>query len=237
MKTTEIALSRALDSTDYQSNEVVTFNSVLNTTGAALGAVLFGGAVGWFVPILALPAVLIGLVLGIVNAVKKVPSPVLVLLYSLTQGVAIGAISFIFELKYSGIVVQTVAATLIVFGIVWLLFRSGKYRSTPRMTKIVIGAMLAYFVFCLVNLGLGIFLGVDIRAITFLGIPLGLIIGLFAVLLCTYSLVLDFEAIDDAIRYRMPVQESWRLSFGLIATLVWLYIELLRIISYLRDSD
>lgn len=237
MKTTEMALSRALDSTDSQSNGVVTFNSVLNTTGVALGTVLVGSAVGWFVPALALPAVLIGLVLGIVNVVKKIPSPTLVLLYSVTQGIAIGSISMVFEAKYPGIVIQTVAATLVVFGIVWLLFRSGKYRSSPRVTKLFIGAALAYFVFCLVNLGLGLFLGVDIRAITFLGIPLGLIIGLVVILMCTYSLVLDFEAIEEAIYHRMPARESWRLSFGLISTLVWLYIELLRIISYVRGND
>ena len=135
------------------SDRPMTYENTISKTVIMFLIVLAFGVVGWFVPILAIPAAIVGLVLGLVNAFKKQPSVPLILLYAAFQGVFLGGISGIFEAQWAGIVSQAVIGTLAVFGVTLLLFRSGKVRTSPKMTKIVLIAMAGYLVFSLVNLG------------------------------------------------------------------------------------
>lgn len=212
----------------------LTINDVIVKTALNLGLVVVAAAVSWFAPLLMIPGLIGGLVLGIVNSVKKKVSPALVMLYSVCEGLLLGGISAMFEARYPGIVVQAVMATAIVFGTVLALYSSGKVRATPKMTRFFMIATISYAVFCLVNLVASLFFDFNARGIEVMGIPLGLIIGLFAVLLATYSLLLDFTNVSESVRAGLPERESWRLAFGLIVSLVWLYIEILRILSYIR---
>ena len=210
----------------------MTFNDVVGKTGLMLVLVVVAGAVGWFSPGLMIVGAIAGLVLGLVNSFKREPSPVLIMLYALAEGLFLGGISAFFEGAYPGIVVQAVLGTFSVFAVMLALYTSGKFRPTPRMTKIVMTAMLGYLVFMLVNL-----------VLTWTGIAnlrtggLGLIIGAIAVLLAAYSLTMDFEMAAVGVKNGAPQKYSWSVAFGLTVTLIWLYIEILRIVAILRGND
>jgi uncharacterized YccA/Bax inhibitor family protein len=211
----------------------MTVEDTLAKTALAFVVLLAGAAVGWFVPQLMLPAVLVALVLGIVNAFKKVPSPALILGYAATQGVAVGAISGIFENVYEGAVVQALLATVIVIGVTLALFMNGKIRTSPKLNKIFFIGMISYAVFSLVNLGLGLFGvggGFGLRT-GFIGI----VIGLIAIALATYSLVMDFEFIQQGVRNRAPRIYGWTGAYGILVTVVWMYLEILRLVAIFRE--
>ena len=112
----------------------MTYDDVIMRTATVLGAVVVGALAGWIMPILTIPGALIGLVLGLVNAFKRQPSPALILAYGLFEGMFLGGISQMFEAMYPGIAVQAVIGTLAVFGSVLVLFRSGKLRASARAT-------------------------------------------------------------------------------------------------------
>ena len=174
--------------------------------------------------------------LGLVNAFKKNPSPPLILLYAAAQGVFLGGLSAFYESFYDGIVGQAVLATLSVFAVSLFLFKSGKVRVTPKFTRGLLLAMGGYLVFSLVNVGLMLF-GVGggeygpLRS----G-PLGIAVGLIAVGLAAASLVVDFDSIKRGVESGVPAKMAWTAAFGLVVTLVWLYLELLRIFAILRGD-
>lgn len=241
------AASRAEPNTGTQqpptitpSANPMTYENTISKTVFLLLMVLAGGAVGWFVPILMLPGLIGGLVLGLVNAFKKEPSPPLIVAYAAAQGLFLGGISGFLEGSFPGIVSQAVIGTLSVFAVVLLLFRSGKVRTSPRMTKIVLVAMAGYLVFSLVNFGMMMFGATSnpwgLRGVEVFGIPLGLGLGVLAVLLAAYSLVMDFELIQNGVRNQVPEKWGWSAAFGLTVTLVWLYLEILRILAILRGD-
>ncbi|MDY6055369.1 Bax inhibitor-1/YccA family protein [Micrococcus sp.] len=210
----------------------MTYNDIVGKTALMLGLVVAGAVVGWIMPGLMFIGAIVGLVLGLVNAFKREPSPLLISLYAIAQGLFLGGISLYFEGAYSGIVMQAVLGTFSVFAVMLALYTSGRFRPTPRMTKIVMGAMLGYMLFMLLNLVLS-FTGVgNLRE----G-GLGLVIGAIAVCLAAYSLTLDFEQGAQGVRAGVPQKYSWSVAFGLTVTLIWLYIEILRIISILRSND
>jgi uncharacterized YccA/Bax inhibitor family protein len=212
----------------------MSYNDVVTKTVMCFAVLVVGAVVGWQLPGLMLPAVLIGLVLGLVNSFKKEPSPALILLYAGVEGVFIGGLSGVLESMYKGIAVQAVAATLSVFAVTLVLYRSGKYRATPKMTKMFMIAMVGYLVFSLVNLGMMMF-GVTEGMFGLRSGWIGLAIGALAVLLATYALVLDFTSIEEGVRNGAPEKYSWTAAFGLTVTMVWLYVEILRIIAIIRE--
>lgn len=213
----------------------MTYDDVVMRTAIVLGAVVLGALAGWVVPILTLPGALVGFVLGLVNAFKRQPSPALIIAYGLFEGMFLGGISAMFEAIYPGIVVQAVLGTLAVFVSVLVLFRSGKLRASPKATRIFMVALMAYVIFALVNLGAVLLFGFDIRTGTALGGWLGLAIGAVAILLAAYSFVLDFENIKHGVQAGIPERAAWSAAFGLTVTLVWLYVEILRILAIIRQ--
>ena len=222
------------------SDKPMTYENTISKTVMLFLIVLAFGAVGWFVPILALPAAIIGLVLGLVNAFQLGPSVPLIVLYAVFQGVFLGGISGIFESQWSGIVSQAIIGTLIVFAVVLLLFRSGKVRTSPRATKIFMVAIIGYAAFSLINVVL-MWTGVNsdpwgMYGAKIFGIPLGVVIGGLAILLASYSLVMDFELIQNGVKNRVPEKWAWSAAFGLMVTLIWLYVEILRILAILRGN-
>lgn len=218
----------------------MTFENTMNKIVICFVAVLIGAGVGFFVPVLTLPAVLIGLALGIVNSVKKEPNKALILAYSLVQGVVAGGLSGILEQVQPGIISQAVLATFVVIATTLALYKSGKVRSSPKMTQFFMISLTAYFIFSLINLAL-MLTGVTNTAwglhteMKIFGIPLGLILGVFAVFLGTYSLILDFDFIKGGIAKHLPERFGWTAAFGIVATVVWIYVEILRLISIVRN--
>lgn len=182
-----------------------------------------------------------GLVLGLVNSFKKEPVPALILAYAAFQGVFVGGISRFFEAvpQWEGVVVQAVLATLAVVGVTLALFASGKVRASKKMTKIFLIAIIGYGVFQLLNLVL-MFTGVlnnpfGIYGAQIFGIPLGIVIGIFAVLMGAYSLVLDFDFIQRGVQNRAPAKYGWSGAFGIMVTVVWIYVEILRLLAISRN--
>ena len=226
-------------SADTGDGRVMTYENTISKTVFLFLIVLAGGAAGWFLtlqlPALPMIAAIVGLVLGLVNAFKREPSVPLIVLYAAAQGVFLGGISMIFELMYPGIVFQAVLGTLSVFAVTLLLFRSGKVRTSPRLTKMFFIAMGGYLLFSIVNVVLMLTVpGMDAFGLRSGG--LGIIIGLLAVLLAAYSLVMDFESIRNGVQNRVPEKWAWAAAFGLLVTLIWLYVEILRILAIFRNS-
>jgi uncharacterized YccA/Bax inhibitor family protein len=187
-----------------------------------------------------------GLVLSLVvifTSRKKI-RPALIFGYAAFEGLFVGGISAFFEVQWEGIVLQATLATLSVVGVTLALFASGKIRASKRATKIFLVAMLGYLLFSLVNIGLMLF-GAPIAGGAFgmlsqqgpLGIPWGVLIGVFVVIMAAYSLVLDFDNIQQGVRNGAPRQYGWLGGFGIMVTVVWLYVEILRIIAIARGSN
>ncbi|MDF2917366.1 MAG: hypothetical protein K0S70_1583 [Microbacterium sp.] len=174
---------------------------------------------------------------------RKKVRPGLIFGYAAFEGLFIGGISAFFEVLFPGIVMQATLATLAVVGVTLALFASGKVRASAKATKIFMIAMLGYLVFSLLNVGLMLF-GVipgdrmfGLHSMEVAGIPLGLIIGVLVVIMAAYSLVLDFDNIQQGVRNGAPRQYGWVGAFGIMVTVVWLYVEILRIIAILRGNN
>lgn len=218
----------------------MTVEDTLGKSVIAFGILLVGAAIGWFIPALAIPAAIVGFVLALVNIFKKSPSAPLVLSYAAVQGVFVGGISGIFEAMLPGIVSQALIGTVVVFGVTLALFASGKVRASKRATKVFMIAMIGYALFSLINLGLMMF-GVSddpygLRTgIEFFGIPLGLILGVLVVIMAAYSLVLDFDFIKQGAQNGLPRKFGWTGVFGVMMTVIWLYLEILRMLAIARD--
>lgn len=221
----------------------MTYDDVVRKTVTSFAVLMVGAGVsvtlasmmGAGVMGLALVAVLAGLVLGLVNAFRREPNPALILAYSATQGFFLGAFTWILEMQFPGVAFQAVTATLVVFGTVLALFKSGKVRATPKLNKMFFTALIAYFVFSMINFGLVLF--TDIGMFGMRAGWLGVAIGAFAILLATYSLVLDFTNIQEGVEAGVAQKYGWAAAFGLTVSLVWLYIEILRVIVILRSMS
>ena len=202
---------------------------------------LVGAAVGWFIPVLALPAAVVGFVLALVNIFKKKPSPALVLSYAAVEGIFVGGITVFFESKFPGIAVQAVLGTLVVVGVTLALFASGKIRASKKATKVFLIAMVGYGVFSLLNLILMATgattdaFGLRSAPIPFLGgLPFGVVLGVLVIIMAAYSLVLDFDSIQTGVKRGAPRIYGWTAAFGIMVTVVWLYLEILRLLALLR---
>jgi uncharacterized YccA/Bax inhibitor family protein len=213
----------------------MTVEDVVGRTALLLGVAMVTGAFTWVYDLgaLALPAALVGMVLGLVIIFKQVTSPAVILAYAAVEGVFLGGISQYFDARYPGIVVQAVVGTAAVTAAMLGLYRSGKIRVTPQFTRMVVGATIGFFVLILVNLVVGFFTpgGLGLRE----G-PLGIVVGLFAIGLASLNLVLDFDLIERGARQGLPASYGWFAAFALMVTLVWLYIEILRLLSILRGD-
>ena len=229
----------------------MTYDDVIIRTAGMFAIILATGAISWNLVTsidettlgLGVMAMFVGLIgslaLGLVNAFKREPSPALILAYAAFEGLLLGGFSGIMEARYEGIVVQAVLATLATFGAMLAAYSYGGFRVQGRFRRVVVVATLGYGVFCLINLGLsmtGVVGGAwGLRSMTIMGIPLGVPLGILAVILASFFLAIDFESIENGVRNGLPRRYAWAGAFGLVLTIVWLYVEFLRLLSYLRD--
>ncbi|MEE6281321.1 Bax inhibitor-1/YccA family protein [Georgenia sunbinii] len=222
----------------------MTYDDVIIKTGGLLTLVIAMAAVNWFLlggnMIVTIGGLVVGLVLGLVNAFKKEPSPALIAGYAAAEGLFLGGISMFFELMYPGIVLQAVLATVATFVATLVLFKSGTIRVTPKLTRFVLIALVGYALFSLVNIGVMLFGSGDAAwglrsSVEIMGIPLGVFVGIFAVGLAALCLIMDFDAIKRGVEQGAPARFAWSAAFGLLVTLVWLYLEFLRLIAILRN--
>ena len=182
---------------------------------------------------LILVSMLVGFGLSLWISFSKTIRPPVMFVYAAVEGVFIGGISHVFELSYPGIVVQAVLGTLGTFAAMLALYKFKVIRATPKFQRILLIAGAGYLVFALLNLGLALFTGNSAYDVT----GLGLLISAFGVGLAALFLVLDFDYVDQGIRNGLPERYAWTAAFGLIVTLVWLYIEILRLLAILRGDN
>ena len=180
-------------------------------------------------------AMIVALILGIVNAVKKSVSPALILIYALCEGVLLGAVSHWFNISYGqDIAQQAVIGTLVVFAVMLTLYKSRIIKVNGKFMKMFAVAMMSYFVIGLISFVAAIFFNVG-GGWGFYGVgQIGILLCLAGVGLAAFSLVMDFEVITQVVASGVEERESWRLAFGLVVSLVWLYLELLRLLAILN---
>jgi uncharacterized YccA/Bax inhibitor family protein len=224
--TTQVQEINALES--RPNSAPMSIDDVVLKTAGLFAILVAVGTVAWRAnsPSLALVGFIGGFVLVMVNTFSKKVRPAFVMAYAAAQGLALGTISRIYNDSYNGIVGQAVIATACAFGGVLFAYRSGKIRVTPKFTRVLMGSLIGYFVFGIATI--------------FIGFPqgsLGTLIAVGGVLLASMFIVMDFDQIEKAVAARVPQEESWRCAFGLMVTLVWLYLEVLRLISILRNDN
>ena len=220
----------------------MTLDDVITKTAVTMGVLVVAAALAWnFMPeSLYFPAMvlsgLVGFVVVLLVSFRRVVSPPLVLLYAAIEGVFIGMISQVFERLYPGIVAQAVVATFFAAGVTLAAYKIFNIRVTAKFSKVVVistiafaALMLVNFVFSLVT-GSGGLRGGLVGPVT----PFAILISAIAIVLAVLNLVLDFDYVERGIEGGAPANESWRAAFGLTVTMVWLYVEMLRLLSYIR---
>ena len=227
----------APSATALQTGRMTLDDVVVRT--AAIFAVLVAAAAATYIvikpgPGLVIGAAIAGLVLGLVVSVGKTVRPGLILVYALVEGVFVGGISYWYAERFgNAIVPQAVLGTLVAFATMLALYRAGIVRNSPRFTKVLLIAGVSYLVFGLINM---IFFFVSGNSVYNSGGLLPVLLSGFGVVLASLYLVLDFDFIEQGIRNGLPQQYAWTAAFGLVVTLVWLYLEILRLLAILQNN-
>jgi uncharacterized YccA/Bax inhibitor family protein len=174
-----------------------------------------------------------GFIVALVTVFKKSWSPVTAPLYALLEGLFLGGVSAMFEVRYPGIAMQAVALTFGTGFCLLMAYRSGLIRATQKFTLGVVAATGGIAVFYVISMVLGLF-HVNVPIINSSS-PLGIAFSLFVVGIAALNLILDFSFIEQGAAQGAPRYMEWYGAFGLMVTLVWLYLEMLRLLSKLRS--
>jgi uncharacterized YccA/Bax inhibitor family protein len=218
----------------------MTMDDVVTKTGVTFLVTVLAAAATWtMVPDavavgLLFPALIVGLVLGLVISFKQIANPAATLAYAAVEGVLVGAISEFYAANFGGnIIMQAVIGTFGVFFGMLVVYKTGAIRVTPKLTRWIVGALFGVLALTLVNLVASIFTpgGLGLRD----GGPLAIIFSLVVIGVAAFTLLLDFDMADEAIRRGVAPKFAWYIAFGLLVTVVWLYLEILRLLSYFRE--
>ena len=223
----------------YGAPQRLTVDDIMVKTGLLLGLLVLTGGAAWALNVgftVVIVAALVGFGLAMVNIFKRQVSPPLVLAYAAVQGVAVGGISSAYEGSYRGIVVQAIVGTVAVFGAVAYGYKSGRLRATPRFTKVVTYGFVGLFAVLMLNFLVGLFGSGDALGIRGGNPVLSILFSLAFITFGALTFVLDFDQAEKMVAGGAPERESWRIAFGLIVGLVWLYLEVLRLLSYLQGG-
>ncbi len=220
----------------------MTVDDVVMKTLVLFSILVASALVAWFVsagnrPVgtaLWMGGMVIGIALGFAIAFKKKLSVALILLYAVVEGVFVGAASQFFNSMFPGVVAQAVLGTACVFVAMFAGWKFGIVRVTARSRKMFLFAILGYFLFGMINFVLQL-TGV-LGQFGFFGMgAVGIGLCLLGIALASYSLAIDFDSITRATQAGLPEKYSWLMAHGLIVTVVWLYLELLRLLARLRN--
>lgn len=220
----------------------MTLEDVITKTGITMLVMMASAAAVFFLmpPPMAFIAAaaggLITFVLSLVVAFRRSVSPVLVLPFAVFEGLFVGGISLLFEMRYSGIVAQAVLGTFAAAAVVLASYKVFDIKVTPRFRRIVFAATIGFAVAMLLNFVLSFF-GINLGLRAGVDGPVSLLaigVSLLGAVLASLNLILDFDYVEQGIASGAPAKASWKAAFGLTVTLVWLYVEILRLISYIR---
>jgi len=230
----------------------MTIDDVVTKTGITLGVLSLVAVISYFIvggnPSLAMPFTLVGALggLGLVLVAtfgRKQDNPAIVLSYAALEGLFLGAISWVFgnvvvaDGNAGALITQAVLGTTGVFFGMLVVYKTGAIRVTPKFTRFLVAGMVGVLVLMLGNLVLGMFgvgggEGMGLRS----GGPLAIIFSLVCIGLAAFSFLVDFDSADQMIRAGAPEKAAWGVALGLTVTLVWLYIEILRLLSYFQQD-
>ncbi|MFV9633008.1 Bax inhibitor-1/YccA family membrane protein [Mycobacterium neumannii] len=231
----------------------MTIDDVVTKTGVTLAVLAAVAVVSYFLaainPAIALPLAMVGAIGGLVLVLvatfgRKQDNPAIVLSYAGLEGLFLGAISWVFgrSVEIAGgsagaLITQAVLATFGVFFGMLVVYKTGAIRVTPKFTRMIVAGLFGVLVLMLGNLVLAMFgvgggEGMGLRA----GGPIAIIFSLVCIGLAAFSFLIDFDSADQMIRAGAPEKAAWGVALGLTVTLVWLYIEILRLLSYFQSE-
>ncbi|MER5429291.1 Bax inhibitor-1/YccA family protein [Streptomyces sp. NPDC002588] len=225
----------------------MTMDDVVARTATTLGTVIVTAVLAWLLlPVdeanlnksygIAVGAGLVAMVLALVQSFKRKPVPALILSYAALEGVFLGVISATVSTYIAdGVVAQAVMGTMAVFVGVLVAYKAGWIRVNRRFYGFVMAAALGFVLLMAVNLLFAVFGGGD--GLGFRSGGLGIVFGIIGIILGACFLALDFKQVEDGIAYGAPREEAWLAAFGLTLTLVWIYMEFLRLLAILNSND
>ncbi|MDN6567194.1 MAG: Bax inhibitor-1/YccA family protein [Propionibacterium sp.] len=243
----EAERSLAGPSADAVDRGRMTYDDVIVKT-ALLFAVLVVGAAGTWMATVSNPGLgamlmgvgmLVGFVLAMVNIFSRTIRPALIIAYAAAQGLAMGGLSAVMEMQYQGIVAQAVLATASIFAVTLLLFASGKVRNSPKLARFTLIGLIGILVYRVLNWIL-VLTGVfstpgGMNDAVFLGMSLGTVVGVLAVLIGAACLIQDFDQAKVGVQMGAPAKFAWSCAFGLMVTVVWMYVEILQLLARMRN--
>ncbi|MBT2438546.1 Bax inhibitor-1/YccA family protein [Streptomyces sp. ISL-36] len=227
---------------------VMTIDDVVSRTAMTLGTVVVTAALSWvLLPVdqsniaksygIAIGAALVAFVLAMVQSFKRKASPAIILAYAAFEGVFLGVISSAVSTYISpGVVAQAVLGTMAVFAGVLIAYKMRWIRVTRRFYGFVMAAAIGFILLMAVNALFSLFDGAG-DGLGFRSGGLGILFGVIGIILGACFLALDFKQVEDGVTYGAPREESWLAAFGLTLTLVWIYLEMLRLLSILQGDD
>ena len=233
---------------DAVDRGAMTYDDVVVKSIMCFGLLLVGATAGWMTGLVAIGAammvalaacaVTLGLALFIQFSKKVRPGAIVA--YSLIEGFVLGALSCAFEAMFPGIVLSAVLATLVVIGVTLVAFTMGFVRNSNTLTRVAGIGSFAFFIYY----GASIFLSASglvnmtaVRNISVFGIPLGVIIGVLAVFIGVLCLVRDFDAVKVGVANGVPQRYAWLCTFAIMTDVIWIYLEILKILSYFMRRD
>lgn len=225
---------------DY--NQEMTLSGTINKTAILFLILCASSMITWWMafngmnPMLpAIGGAIVGLILVVISAVKPQASPYLAPGYALFEGLFIGGISAIFELKYPGIVVNAVGATLVTFLVCLGLYKFRIVKVTEQFKSVVVASTLAIATYYLISWVVSMF--TSWTPVHHGNSMMSIGISVFVIVIAALNLFLDFDQIEKGVQQKMPKYMEWFGAMGLMITLVWLYIEFLRLLSKLSSKD
>lgn len=233
---------------DAVDRGTMTYDDVMVKSLMCFGLLLVGAVAGWMsgmvaigaAMLVALAACVVTIGLAVFIQFSKKVRPGAIVAYSLVEGFVLGALSCAFEMRYPGIVVSAVLATLVVIGVTLGAFTMGFVRNSSTLTRVAGIGSFAFFSYYLFSFALSMTGFVNMRAvnnITLFGIPLGVIIGVLAVFIGVLCLVRDFDAVKVGVANNVPEKYSWLCTFAIMTDVIWIYLEILKILSYFMRRD
>ncbi|AKC38132.1 hypothetical protein BKG83_12485 [Mycobacteroides chelonae] len=227
----------------------LTIDDVVTKTGITLGVIVAVAAAAFFLISsntgLALPFLAVGGIGGFIMVMiasfgRKQDNPAIVLSYAALEGLFVGAISFVIPASVGvggasagALIGQAVLGTVGVFIGMLFVYRSGAIRVTPKFQRMLLAGLVGVLVLALGNLVLGFF-GIDMGLRS--GGPIAIIFSLVCIGIAAFSFLVDFDAADQLVRAGAPEKAAWGIALGLAVTLVWLYVEILRLLSYFQND-
>ena len=223
--------------------ESMTIQGTVNKSAILIGIIIFAGAISWsqfmsgngIAMILLWGGFIGGLIAAIVTIFKKEWAPYTAPVYAAFEGLALGGISALAEIAFSGIVLQAVMLTVGTFIVLLAAYRSGLIRATENFKLGVVAATGAVGLVYLISFGMRMF-GMEMPYLHSNGL-IGIGISLVIVVIAALNLVLDFDFIEQGAEQKAPKFMEWYAAFGLVVTLVWSYLEILRLLMKLNSRD